>query len=281
MKDTLKDIKNLKIQGAVNIAKAAIKDLNNHGSSLKFTTRSKFIKDLEKRAKLLKKTRPTEPEMQNVLDNIIKSLRNNKDKEELKLKKRLYDFCKAELLTIITSKKQITENAKKIFKKKSGFLIHCHSNTVMDILKSLEKPVVISTETRPKMQGRLTAKDLTDAGIDTTEIVDSAVADVIDNIDYVLVGSDAITKEGIINKIGTRTIAEIASLHDKPFYVAADTLKVINKVPIEMRPSEEVWDKKPKNLKIKNFAFDITPWKYITGGVITEKGLKNRKDFKF
>ena len=280
MRDTLKDIKDIKIQGAVNIAKAALKDINGYGDNLKFTTRSGFVKDVEKRVVLLKKTRPTEPEMQNVLDNVMSALKENKDKEEMKLKKRLYDFCKAELQTIIINQKMITEEGSKIFGPGTRFLLHCHSHTVVDIIKSLKNPIVIATETRPRMQGRLTAKDLIKAGIDTTEIVDDAIADIIDDVDCVLVGSDAITEDGIINKVGTRTIAEIAKLHKKPFYSAADTLKVIKKVPIEMRNSDEVWTKRPKKLKIRNFAFDVTPWKYVTG-VITEKGVMKKKDFKF
>ena len=280
MRDTLKDIKDIKIQGAVNIAKAALKDINGYGDRLKFTTRGKFIKDVGKRVVLLKKTRPTEPEMQNVLDNVMSALKENKDKDEMKLKKRLYDFCKAELQTIIINQKSITEEGSKIFESGTRFLIHCHSHTVVDIIKSLENPIVITTETRPRMQGRITAKDLIKVGIDTTEIVDDAIADVIDDIDCVLVGSDAITAEGIINKVGTRTIAEIAKLHKKPFYAAADMCKVIKKIPIEMRSSDEVWTKRPKKMKIRNFAFDITPWKYVTG-VITEKGVKKKRDFKF
>ena len=280
MSNTLKDIKDIKIQGAINVAKAALKDLNAYGTDLKFTTRSKYLKDIDSRSSLIKKTRSTEPAMHNVLDNVLTSLKKTEDKEELKLRKRLYDFCKAELTMLISCQNLITQNAAEILPKNPKILIHCHSNTVIDIIKNLDNPKVISTETRPRMQGRLSAKDLTDAGIDTTEIVDDAIADVIDSVDFVLVGSDAITKDGIINKIGTRTIAEIASLHKKPFYVAAGTIKTIKKIPIEIRSSDEIWDKKPKSLKIKNFAFDLTPWKYITGGIITEKGLKKKQDFK-
>jgi len=97
---------------------------------------------------------------------------------------------------------------------------------------------------------------------------------VIPMSDIVIVGTDAIRKQGVINKIGTYFLALAAAEHDIPFYVAASHFKFDKRkrVEIEERPTEEIY-KRIKNVEIRNPAFDMTPWKYITA-VITENGIK-------
>ncbi len=72
-------------------------------------------------------------------------------------------------------------------------LTHCHSSGVTrTIIRAKEQGKefrVIQTETRPKYQGRITAYELVEAGIDTTMIVDSAARHYMKEIDFVLVGS--------------------------------------------------------------------------------------------
>jgi ribose 1,5-bisphosphate isomerase len=278
MSDIFTDIKEIKIQGAINIAKAAIKDIEQYSKTINYKTKTEYTTQLKDRITKLIELRPTEPALQNSLKNILKQI---KSKKETDLKKLTKNLTNNQLKQIENNQKQIAINGSKLFKKNTTFLIHCHSHTVIDIIKKCKNPIVYTTETRPKFQGRLTAKDLCKLNINTTQILDSAIADIIHKIDVVLVGADAITKKGIINKIGTNTISQIAYLHKKPVYSCSDTLKIIPKSEIELRDEKEVWDKKPKNLKIDNYAFDLTKWKYITGGVITEKGLLKKSDILY
>mgnify|MGYP006295932981 FL=1 len=163
---------------------------------------------------------------------------------------------------------------------------HCHSSSAISVLKKagkFKKFTVVVDETRPKEQGIKTAKELSKIeNIEVILITDDAAGVALSpfiepNDDLVIVGCDAIREKGIINKIGTYLLAVAASEQNIPFYVAGSTLKYDkrNEVKIEQRPSSEVY-KKIKNVNIKNPAFDITPWKYITG-VITEEGIKNPK----
>ena len=90
-------------------------------------------------------------------------------------------------------------------------------------------------------------------------------------VDKVFLGADAILKNGIINKIGSETIAKLAKIEKIPVYIIADSWKFTNKkVPQEQRELNEVWDNAPKNIKIKNPAFEFVKKKYITR-VVTEK----------
>jgi len=100
----------------------------------------------------------------------------------------------------------------------------------------------------------------------------------------VIVGADRIAANGdTANKIGTYSLAVLASVHGIPFYVAAPTttidLKISSgdEIPVEERDGSEI--RTFMNVKlvsdevpVYNPAFDITPAKYITG-IITEKGI--------
>jgi len=94
-------------------------------------------------------------------------------------------------------------------------------------------------------------------------IVDSAARHYMKEIDFVLVGSDAITSEGnVINKIGTSQVASAAWESRVPFYVVSTLLKfdpvTIHGAyeAIEERNIDEIWSDPPEGLKIRNPAFD-------------------------
>ena len=133
---------------------------------------------------------------------------------------------------------------------------------------------VIVTETRPRMQGKITAKELLDAGIEVTYIVDSAASSFLDETNAVIMGTDAIRKEGIYNKIGSYMIALAAKKKGVPVYILGDTLKIDKRrsIKIEERPGNEVVDKRTlRGVDVKNPTFDMTPWNLIDA-VITERG---------
>jgi len=93
------------------------------------------------------------------------------------------------------------------------------------------------------------------------------------HVDLVVVGSDAVRKNGVVNKVGTSLLALAAKENKKPFYVVASTIKFDRrkKFVVEERPGSEVY-KKIKGIKIRNPAFDITDWKFVSA-VVMEKGI--------
>ena len=127
----------------------------------------------------------------------------------------------------------------------------------------------------------MTAKELAKLKIPVILIVDSAIEFFIKDVSMVIVGSDAIRREGVVNKIGTYPLAVVAKEHKKPFYVVGNTLKLDKrkKLIIEERSPHEIYDERMKTLKIRNPAFDITPWKYINR-VVTEKGVMTPGNIK-
>jgi methylthioribose-1-phosphate isomerase len=145
---------------------------------------------------------------------------------------------------------------------------------------------VIATETRPLLQGaRLTTWELTQAGIPTTLIVDSAAASVLRSgkVSAIVVGADRIAANGdVANKIGTYGLAVLAKAHSVPFYVAAPMSTVDlatatgDQIVVEERAPEEVSSPQgvqtaPDEVGIYNPAFDVTPAEYVSA-IITERG---------
>ena len=154
---------------------------------------------------------------------------------------------------------------------------------------------VFADETRPLLQGaRLTAFELTEAGVDTTVICDNMASFVMKNglIDAVLVGCDRVALNGdTANKIGTSGVAILAKHYNIPFYVCMPfstfdkNIKTGDDIVIEMRNGNEIgemWYEKrmiPQNAKTLNPAFDVTDHSLITA-FITEKGVFSPDEIK-
>jgi ribose 1,5-bisphosphate isomerase len=182
---------------------------------------------------------------------------------------------------------KMSEIGEKRIKGDDTILTHCHSSAVVSIIKAAwkkgKKIQVYCTETRPRFQGRITAKNLGQIGIPVTMIVDSATRFFMNEVDKVIVGADAVAANGaIINKIGTSLVALAANEARTSFFVAAETYKfspetmIGELIDIEERNSSEVISRDKlegmKNVMVRNPAFDVTPAEYVDL-IITEKGI--------
>ena len=196
--------------------------------------------------------------------------------------------------------KKISEYGMSLLNDGDGILTHCNAGALATseygtglgpLLLGKEKGYnfkVFCDETRPLLQGaRLTAYELTKAGIDTTVICDNMASLVMKQgkINAVLVGTDRIAANGdIANKIGTSGVAILAKHYGIPFYVLGPYSTIDYNCPtgddivIEERDADEIktmWYKKPmapKEAKCYNPAFDVTDNSMITA-IITDRGI--------
>jgi len=142
-------------------------------------------------------------------------------------------------------------------------------------------------ETRPLFQGaRLTAWELKAHGIEPLLITDSTAGIVMKQkkIDAVIVGADRIASNGdVANKIGTYSLAVLASSHNIPLYVAAPTttidvtMKTGDDIPVEERDGEEITHIHgqpiaPSKVQTYSPAFDVTPARLVCA-IITDRGI--------
>jgi ribose 1,5-bisphosphate isomerase len=276
-------IRKLEVQGARNVAIAAIKALEALATETTAKTRKEFMKELTEAREVLFASRSTEPLMRNAVRWIISQVENTGSEEVDALAEAVASSSSLFLKNLEASKECIAEIGAKRIRDSMVVFTHCHSSTVTHILRKAKEDgktfEVVCTETRPVFQGRITAKELLSLGVKTTFIVDSAARSFMRNADLVLVGADAITSEGnVINKIGTGTIALLAHEARKPFYVVAELLKFDPATvcgdyeEIEERNPDEVWQDPPEKLVIRNPAFDVTRRDFIHG-VICEEGI--------
>ncbi len=276
---TVRDIKALKIQGATNIARASLKAL------------AAEPKNLQEGIEKLAYARPNEPLTRNCLAFVLKNLVDKKDKPTEQVVKESVALLLDRLNDIDN---QIVKNGLPLIKSNMSVFTHCHSSTVVKVLKTAHEQginfQVFLTETRPKMQGRLTAKELTQAGIKVTLMTDSAAGftlSTLDKIDINLIflGADVIALDGsVVNKIGSFSIATAAKEARIPLYILASLLKLdqtaktATEIPLEKRSALELWShRRPQKLNILNLAFDPVPKELITA-LITEFGkIKPKK----
>jgi methylthioribose-1-phosphate isomerase len=186
-----------------------------------------------------------------------------------------------------------------LLKNNTAVLTHCNAGglataeygTALSVFFTCQdqgkKLHVFVDETRPLLQGsRLTAWELAQRGIDATLICDNMAGQVMreGKVQAVIVGADRIASNGdTANKIGTYSVAVLASAHDIPFYVAAPSttfdLSIASgeQIPIEERSREEIThgfgrQTAPDGINVYNPAFDVTPARLIRA-IITERGI--------
>lgn len=232
----------------------------------------------------------------------LKFLETFEGKINKKTLQELCDILEKEAFKIweedIESNLAIAENGKDLIPE-GGVLTHCNTGslatggygTALGVIRKAyeqnKKIKIFVDETRPFLQGaRLTAWELYKLKIPYTLITDNAAGFLMKRgeISAVIVGADRIAKNGdTANKIGTYSLAVLASFHRIPFFVAAPSstfdLEIKNgeEIPIEIRPAEEVlmcYKSKiaPPKSKTYNLAFDVTPNTLISA-IITEKGV--------
>jgi ribose 1,5-bisphosphate isomerase len=276
-------IRKLEVQGARNVAIAAIQSIEELAKTTKAETRNEFMEELSGAKATLFASRATEPLMRNAVRWIISQVENSGKEEVDALAKVVSSSSSKFLKNLEASKECIAKIGAKRIRDSMVVFTHCHSSTVTHLLRKAKEEgktfEVVCTETRPVFQGRITAKEMLALGVKTTFIVDSAARSFMRNADLVIVGADAITSEGnVINKIGTGTIALLAHEARKPFYVVTELLKFDPATvcgeyeKIEERSPGEVWKGAPEKLNVRNPAFDVTRRNFIHG-VICEEGI--------
>ena len=280
---TAEKIRRLEVQGARNVAIAAIKAIQTLAEETKAKNKTALLNELKGAQAVLFASRETEPLMRNAIRWIIAQTQDSSTEKGDVLTEMVASNAALFLQNLEASRELTAEiGAKRI---RDGMLIftHCHSSTVTRMIAKAKADgkefSVICTETRPAFQGRTTAREMVELGVQTTFIVDSATRSYMGNVDLVVVGADAITSEGnVVNKVGTSAIAVLANEARKPFYVVSELLKFDPETVygayerIEQRNPSEIWNEAPEKLSVRNPAFDVTPSRYVHG-LICEEGV--------
>jgi translation initiation factor eIF-2B subunit delta len=145
-----------------------------------------------------------------------------------------------------------------------------NSKTVIEILKRLseQKRIIVTiAESRPKLEGRMMAKELLKNKIKVEIIPDAFLSNAVERCDTSIIGADIVLSNGnVVNKIGSRNLAILSKHFRKPFYVIAtsDKFSTSKKYFPEMRDGKEIWNYKHNLLKKTNYYFEVVERKFIT-----------------
>lgn len=189
------------------------------------------------------------------------------------------DWAKAYLSELEKARRWVTKSGKKMIKPGETIMTFSYSSAVLRILKACKDRdiTVVVSEGRPVNEGLTLAELLGRNDIPVTLMVDAALPSYIKRVDRVIVGADAVTEQGVVNKMGTRGIAQAAKYDDVPFYVAAERNKLVLsgffRPLFDEHSPLEITHKRIPNVNVRNIYFDATPWDLVTG-VISEEGLK-------
>lgn len=156
-------------------------------------------------------------------------------------------------------------------------LVHSDSRNVMTALKSAhERGIsisVLATESLPAGSGK-SVKQFCDANnIPCRIIADAAVGLSMNEIDCVFVGADCVLEDGgIVNRIGTFTIALCAKAFNKPFYVFVESLKFFKRFPLQQSDVLTFLGDNEDNADVFKAGIDYTPPEYISE-LLTDIGI--------
>ena len=276
----LQDIKHLKIQGAHTVAQAGLQAMHITVLRSQAKNTKQLLSECIKARKQITSLRPTEPFLRNVLQFVFMDLISSGVRE---MKEELLHKIQSMLNRLDHDQHHLLSIGAERIPKGGVIFTHGHSNTVTAILIAAKKKgkniVVHVTESRPVYQGRITAQQLSKAGIPVYHFVDSAAREGLRKADMVLLGADAITSEGnVINKIGSGLIAEAAERHGLSVYICTHSLKFNpltlegHREKIEERGTDEVWKGAPKGVTVVNPSFEVIESDLIAG-VISELGI--------
>jgi len=145
---------------------------------------------------------------------------------------------------------KIVKLAEPFLKDGSRILVHSHSRCVVEALASATKAgvdlKVYATESCPDRSGVKTMESLKAFNVPCELVLDCSVASVLSRVDYVLMGAEGVVESGgVVNKIGSYTLAMCAKELNKPVYILCESFKFVRLYPLGQ-------DDLPHEFKVNN-----------------------------
>ncbi len=262
-KECIKAIKDMTVRGAGVIGNTAA-----FGVYLAAKECNGDIKELEKKAKLIRESRPTAVNLMWAVDRMMQKAKecDTFSREEV-LKKEAVKICDEDVKRSENIAKFGADLFENIMRKKGikklNILTHCNAGYLAIIDKGTALAPIYELknrgidihvwvdETRPRNQGaNLTAWELSKEKIPHTVIADNTGGLLMQKgmVDVCITGADRVSRRGdAANKIGTYLKALAAKENNIPFYIALpastfdfEIIDGIKEIPIEIRDENEV-----------------------------------------
>jgi len=190
--------------------------------------------------------------------------------------------CAAERDDWIAARKALARQAAVLVSERNSWIATLSmSGAVRDALLEAQRagrePRVLMAEGRPRLEGRAAAAALAEAGVPVWLVVDAALPLLLSQARMVWLGADAVTDQGIMNKLGSFAAALAAREHSVPVYALAERRKFLPAATAALRivemPPEEVWDEPAAGVQPRNIYFERVPLPLLRGVVVEDAVL--------
>lgn len=171
----------------------------------------------------------------------------------------------------------VVEQGVQVLQGHATVATYSRSGMVLQALLAVDRPPkVLISEARPGMEGLTVARELAEAGAEVTLTVDAALPGLLADADLLLVGADALCRQGVVNKVGTQALARAAAAVGCPTVVLAGTGKLLpgayrSAPPLTTRAEIDL--DLPPEVETVVPLFEVVAWEHIDE-VVTEQGRR-------
>ena len=130
----------------------------------------------------------------------------------------------------LISDKTYIEHSQFLFSKSVKILTFSNSSSIRNIINHYSDIVskIFCCHSLPLGEGKILSEYFQKKSINSSLIEDSEISKHISKVDFVIIGTDAITKDFIINKVGTLQLVLLANYFHIPVYIIASKSKIVN-----------------------------------------------------
>lgn len=288
MSISIKDIKDDSFSGSFEISQNALYVLLEFIHKSNISNADKFVEECNALGKEIIKSQPNMVNIRRKISTVIyhmkRLLKSNKSSAEIKKASRAKI---EEILKIAdTKKKKIGNIGAKLIFNHSKILTISSSSLIKEIFSSAHKLkrkfTVYCLESRPNNEGHTLASDLAKKGIPSVLTTDAMMGQILNEVNMVVSGADRIYESGFVNKSGTLPLAITSKTFQIPFYIAAETDKILKEIDRSLRfypqDPKEIYKGKQKNLSVSNYYFEAVTFDYVSK-IICEDGVFDTGEF--
>jgi len=194
----------------------------------------------------------------------------------------LAQSCVAEHEDLLSARRGVAHQATGLIGERGGWIATLSASgavreAVLEAHRAGREPRVLVAESRPRREGRVLAAALAAAGVPVWLVVDAALPLLLSQARMVWLGADAVTEQGVINKIGSFAAALAAREHAVPVYALAERRKFIpagtGALKIVEMPPEEVWASPAQGVQPRSVYFEVVPMPLLRGVVVEDAVL--------
>ncbi len=198
------------------------------------------------------------------------------------LRTALAQSCEAERNDLIAARRAVARQAAGLVTERGGWIAALSSSAtvrdaVLEAHRAGREPRMLVAESRPLCEGRGMAAALAADGVPVWLVVDAALPLLLSQARMVWLGADAVTDQGVFNKLGSFAAALAAREHSVPVYALAGRRKFMPAATAALKivemPADEVWEDPAPGVQPRNVYFERVPLPLLRGVVVEDAVL--------